>query len=129
MPPALFFPSKRKRYQKIMWLNCLRPSFFKLFLVWSFLETSSFSNLSPLVWNAPSENPNFVGREDILHEVLNLFNKAPLKIAVISGPPGYGKTQTAKRYVYQNFAKYDVVWWFRTNQYLKPQFERFALAI
>lgn len=112
-----------------MWLNCLRPSFFKLFLVWSFLETSSFSNLSPLVWNAPPENPNFVGREDILHEVLNLFNKAPLKIAVINGPPGYGKTQTAKRYIYLNFAKYDAVWWFRANQYLKPQFERFALAI
>ena len=70
-----------------------------------------------------------MGREEILAEISHLFKTASLKTAIISGPQGFGKSQTVKRYVYQNFADYDVVWWFRANQYLKPQFEKFALAM
>jgi tetratricopeptide (TPR) repeat protein len=52
-----------------------------------------------------------------------------MKTAVVIGPQGFGKTQVAKKYVHENFKNYDVVWWFRANQYLKPQFEEFALEV
>lgn len=94
-----------------------------------FFYVSAANDLIPHVWDVPTENPNFVGREDILAEISNLFKSASLKTAVITGPQGFGKSQTAKHFVYQSFSNYDVVWWFRSNQYLKPQFERFALAI
>ncbi|MBX9805726.1 MAG: hypothetical protein K2Y18_08255 [Alphaproteobacteria bacterium] len=112
-----------------MWLGYSKTSFFKILLIFIFWQASTHSKPFPLVWNAPPENPHFVGREDILNDILNLFNSAPLKTAVIGGAQGFGKSQTAKRFVYQNFANYDVVWWFRANQYMKPQFEKFALAM
>ena len=111
-----------------MW-SSYSTSFFKTLVTFIFLQVSAVSNPNPLVWNVPTENPYFVGREDILTEISNIFKTASAKIAVIAGHQGLGKSQTAKRFVYQNFANYDVVWWFRANQYLKPQFEKFALII
>jgi len=92
-------------------------------------QLNTLSAPFPKAWNVPPENPNFVGRVDVLTEISNLLNTSSSKIVVISGPQGFGKTQIAKRFVYQNFANYDVVWWFRVNQYLKSQFEEFALVI
>lgn len=83
----------------------------------------------PQAWNVPTENPHFVGREEMLQEIAELFEREPLKTVVITGPQGFGKSQVAKQFIYQNFPQYDVVWWFRANQYLKPQFERFAAAV
>jgi len=92
-------------------------------------QLNTLSTPFPKAWNVPPENPNFVGRVDVLTEISNLLNTSSSKIVVISGPQGFGKTQIAKRFVYKNFANYDVVWWFRVNQYLKSQFEEFALVI
>ncbi len=87
------------------------------------------STILPAVWNVPNENPHFVGREEILALVDQACKASPHKTAVLTGPQGFGKTQIAKRFVYKNFAQYDVVWWFWANQYLKPQFARFAQAV
>lgn len=83
----------------------------------------------PQVWNVPTENRNFVGRENLLDSIEKFFKSGNSKIAVVSGYSGFGKTQIAKRYAYRNYSNYDVVWWFKGNQYLEPQFENFALAL
>ena len=91
--------------------------------------TTSWAAKPPQVWNIPAENPNFIGREEALDNIYNIFKTSDTKTAVISGSQGFGKTQIAKRYAYNNFSEYDVVWWFKANRYLKPQFEQFALMI
>ncbi len=64
-----------------------------------------------------------------MDHISHTFKNASLKTAVISGHQGFGKSQIAKRYAHQRFKEYDVVWWFRANQYLTPQFEKFALEV
>ncbi len=91
-----------------------------------FMLIDSMAQAYPLVWHAPTENPHFMGRKDVLDEIASLFKSANVKTAVVTGSQGFGKTQIAKKYVHQNFDNYDVVWWFHANQYMKPQFERFA---
>lgn len=83
----------------------------------------------PKVWNVPRDNPNFVGRKDLLKNIFRGFQDQTGNTVIISGPQGFGKTQTAKHYAHQHYKEYDVVWWFRANQYIKRQFETFALEI
>ena len=114
-----------------MWFNC-SPNIFKTFLVfflWATIQVGGCLASSPKVWNVPSDNPNFVGREDLLKNVFAGFHNKPTNTVVISGSQGFGKSQTAKHYAHQHFEEYDVVWWFRANQYIIPQFEKFALQI
>lgn len=83
----------------------------------------------PTIWNVPAENPNFIGRKVLLATINGSFKTAPFNIVVIAGPSGFGKTQIAKHYAHQNYDQYDIVWWFKGNQYIEPQFENFALAL
>lgn len=94
-----------------------------------FMQEYSMAQTYPLVWHAPLENPNFMGRKDVLDEISSIFRESSIKTAVVTGPQGFGKTQVAKKYVHQNFKDYNIVWWFRANQYMKPQFEKFALEV
>jgi hypothetical protein len=114
-----------------MWFNCFRKPLKLSVLFFSLLlgHPGGVSAPCPQVWYVPDDNPNFVGREEILSEISHIFHKMPLKTAVISGHQGFGKSQTAKHYAHQKFGNYDVVWWFRANQYLKPQFEKFSQAM
>ncbi len=93
------------------------------------LPLRSLADQIPSVWNVPAENYNFVGREEALQTITELFKNAPLKTAVLSGPSGFGKSQIAKRYIYKNYPHYDIVWWFSENQYLELQFEEFSLEL
>jgi len=114
-----------------MWLNYshswLKVLSFFCILLW--LQPVANPASFPQVWNMPMDNPYFVGRGEILGEISRIFKKTSLRTAVISGHQGFGKSQVAKRYAHQHFEEYDVVWWFRANQYIKPQFERFALEL
>lgn len=83
----------------------------------------------PTIWNVPAENPNFVGREAFLTAIQNSFKTAPFKITVLAGSSGFGKSQIAKKYAHLNYSNYDIVWWFKGNQYIVPQFENFASAL
>lgn len=114
-----------------MWFNYFRNGLKLFVLLCAFLWILpwGFTAPFPQIWQVPIDNPNFVGREGILNDISTIFKESPLKIAVISGHQGFGKSQTAKHYAHQNYKNYDVVWWFRANQYLKPQFEKFALEI
>lgn len=100
-----------------------------LFICFIFPFSSSWGNNCPKLWNVPEKNPHFIGREEIFKKINIIFKTSDVKTAIISGSQGFGKTQTAKQYIYNNFAKYDVVWWFRANQPLQQQFEQFALMI
>lgn len=80
----------------------------------------------PLIWNVPGKNPNFIGREDKLKKIEEVFKKDGFKTAVLAGPSGFGKSQIAKHYVYVTSNNYDIVWWFKGNQYLTQQFEHFS---
>jgi len=47
----------------------------------------------PIIWNVPSENPNFVGRKVLLAAIGGSFKTTPfINIVVIAGPSGFGKT-------------------------------------
>lgn len=111
-----------------MWYNYL-SKIFKIALFFVLFYHSCLSDSLPHVLNIPSENPNFIGREDQIAELSRLLNDTPPKIVVISGAQGFGKTQLAKKFAYQNLKNYDVVWWFRSNQFMKPQFEQFSFAM
>lgn len=115
-----------------MWFNC-SPNIFKTFLVfilWTIVQVGGECLASsPKVWNVPRDNPNFVGREDLLKSIFSGFHDEPTHTVVLSGAQGFGKSQTAKHYAHQHFGEYDIVWWFRANQYINSQFEKFALEI
>jgi len=83
----------------------------------------------PTIWNVPAENPNFVGRQTFLNTIGNSFKTTPFKVTVLAGPSGFGKSQIAKKYAHLNYSNYDIVWWFKGNQYIAPQFENFASAL
>jgi len=114
-----------------MWFRCFPEVFrtFLVFLLWAMILIEAFSASLPKVWNVPLDNPNFVGREDLLKSIFAGLHHEPGNTVVINGPQGFGKSQTAKHYAHQNFEKYDVVWWFQADQYMQPQFEKFALEI
>lgn len=96
-----------------------------IFFTIMFLITGG-CHAEPAIWNVPQENHHFVGRDDIFEKIKTRLKSPNQELVVIKGPQGFGKTQIAKRFVYKYFKKYDVVWWFRANQYLQPQFEKFV---
>lgn len=93
------------------------------------IQIAAYSASLPMVWNVPRDNPNFVGRKELLNNIFTNLQNDPMHTVVLSGPQGFGKSQSAKHYAHQHFEEYDVVWWFRANQYLNQQFEKFALEI
>ena len=100
-----------------------------LILLWGYSSSQGESSSVPAIWNVPPENVNFVGREDILNSINNIFNSTSSKTAVLTGASGFGKSQIAKKYIYNNYSNYDVIWWFKGNQYMIPQFEIFSQAV
>ena len=107
--------------------SSLNKLFIPLFLFFS--PVSGITTPLPPIWQVPHENPSFIGREILLQKIHEKLQTSPDKIVVIYGPSGFGKSQVAKKYVYQHYLAYDVVWWFRGNSYLEPQFKNFALAL
>ena len=64
--------------------------------------------------NLPKRNPHFIGRSDILKELLQGFLESDTVTLTqtISGLGGVGKSQTALEYAYRNLSKYScAVWW------------------
>lgn len=104
--------------------NFVRNKLLISFIITFFI--SEICHAEPAIWNVPQENHHFVGRDTIFEKIKAKLKSPNQEIVVIKGPQGFGKTQIAKRFVYKNFKKYDVVWWFRANQYLQPQFEKFV---
>ena len=77
------------------------------------------------IWNLSEENAFFIGREEHLAKLGSFFKKNH-KIAAITGGPGFGKTQTAKKFVQNSRHVYDVIWWMDAQQNIPSQFEKMA---
>ena len=97
----------------IGYIRILICSFSLLFL------TSSLLARVPIIWHSPKINEFFVGREDILSQIVKLFKTR--YVVAITGMPGIGKTQVAKEYVHRFHAQYDIIWWFDVRVDIYPQ--------
>jgi hypothetical protein len=73
----------------------------------------------PRVWNVPSRNAAFTGRDailDRLHDELAGDGMAVVMTQAIYGLGGIGKTQVALEYAHRFKADYDLVWWIPAEQ-------------
>ncbi|MEV5970900.1 FxSxx-COOH system tetratricopeptide repeat protein [Streptomyces sp. NPDC051921] len=77
-------------------------------------------NAVPSVWgNVPPNNPNFVGREELLAQVreqLLTGDTSAVLPHTLHGMGGVGKSQIAIEYVYRYASDYDIVWWIPSEQ-------------
>eukprot|EP00111_Clytia_hemisphaerica_P004273 TCONS_00012206-protein len=68
--------------------------------------------LSPtFIYQLPIENPNFVGRENELNKIHQSLVTGNKLATVISGIPGLGKSELARRYVTDYAARYNNILW------------------
>ncbi|HIH87224.1 MAG TPA: TIR domain-containing protein, partial [Methanosarcinales archaeon] len=84
----------------------------------SMAEKPRFPGALPPTWNVPhTRNPNFTGREEHLAKLKTALDsgKPAALTQAIHGLGGVGKTQLALEYAYRNAAKYDIVWWVRSE--------------
>ncbi|GAA4459999.1 FxSxx-COOH system tetratricopeptide repeat protein [Phytohabitans houttuyneae] len=68
----------------------------------------------PEIWNLPSTNLTFSGREELLRELrerLTQGSKVSVLPFALHGMGGVGKTQLALEYARRHADSYDVVWW------------------
>lgn len=66
-----------------------------------------WSDPSTRVWNLSNPNSFFVGREEKLNHMSSFFTKGG-HILAITGGPGFGKTQIAKKYAQQFQKEYKI---------------------
>lgn len=77
-----------------------------------------FHGAPPPIWNLPApRNPNFTGREAYLSALeTQLQSGRPAALTqAIKGLGGVGKTQIALEYAYRHAARYQAVWWIRSE--------------
>jgi hypothetical protein len=88
----------------------------------------SLSGAVPRVWNVPTRNAAFTGRDTVLkqlHGELAGDGRAVVVAHALYGLGGVGKTQITLEYAHRFMADYDLVWWIPAEQ---PQEISLALA-
>lgn len=108
--------------QKLIFLICVWITYFTLSL-------ACLAHKGPKVCNLSDENFFFVGRESQLQEIHDFFEKGDRRVLALTGGPGFGKSQIAKKYAQQFHTHYDLIWWFDVDQDIPSQFERLAIAL
>lgn len=113
-----------------MWLSYLESQMrnkFYIIWIWIFLWPNAAFGDYPKLWNVPLQNENFVGRAQELEQIRTAFKKSKgFQYMAITGLAGMGKTQLAKQFCHQNYASYNIVWWFDGSKNLSDQFKNFA---
>lgn len=114
-----------------MKISCLQKLIFLIFvrIVCSLFSVSCLAEPQPAAWNLFHENLFFVGREDQLQTIHSFFKRDDRRILALTGGPGFGKTQIAKKYAQKFADDYELIWWFDTQQNLPNQFEKLAIAL
>jgi len=85
----------------------------------------------PPVWNVPTRNATFTGRNDVLEKLREQLvgsNTAVVLPLALYGYGGVGKTQVALEYAHRYMADYDIVWWVPSEQpeLVSPAFAELA---
>ena len=73
----------------------------------------------PPVWNVPTRNAAFTGRNDVLEGLRSRLvgtSRAVVLPLALYGLGGVGKTQVGLEYAHRYMADYDVVWWVPSEQ-------------
>ncbi len=86
-----------------------------------------FPNDPPAVWNTPSRNARFTGRDPVLEEIHRQLEEGGREGArcALRGISGVGKSQIALEYAHRFAYNYDVVWWVNSG-YRATAREQFA---
>ncbi len=98
-------------------------------IVFFFLFPLSCFPIQPQVCNLSQTNFFFIGREEQLKMIDLFFKKGDKIVLTLTGGPGFGKTQIAKKYAHTFHHNYDFIWWIDTQQDIPNQFEKLALAL
>ncbi len=98
------FPAKRKK-------AALKPAFPSTAVVGHPVEPREQD--LPFVWDVPSRNLNFSGREDELAALERALKSGDHKALVqaVYALGGIGKTELAREYAYRHAGEYGIVWW------------------
>jgi hypothetical protein len=86
----------------------------------------------PSVWNVPSRNVDFTGRDgllDRLHRELAGDGKAVVLARALYGLGGVGKTSVALEYAHRFAAEYGLIWWIPAEQPQEISLTLAALAV
>ncbi len=73
-----------------------------------------FPGTAPIIWNVPTRNAAFTGRNAILERLRDQLlggGQAVVLARALYGLGGVGKTQVALEYAHRFMADYDLVWW------------------
>ncbi|MGL5720041.1 MAG: NB-ARC domain-containing protein [Alphaproteobacteria bacterium] len=89
-----------------------------ILIIWTFaLEVYAV----PAIGNFPPSNSHFVGRKSLLQSLEKTFHTNP--IVALTGGPGFGKTQLAKKFAYLQRTNYHLMGWFHVDHTLFSQFQ------
>lgn len=114
-----------------MKISSVQKLIFLLFawVAFSLISIGCLANPQPKVWNLSDENLLFVGRKEHLEAIHDFFKRDDRRVLALTGGPGFGKTQIAKKYAQTFVDDYDLIWWFDSQQDLLSQFEKLAVAL
>ncbi|MER5466929.1 FxSxx-COOH system tetratricopeptide repeat protein [Streptomyces sp. NPDC002668] len=84
----------------------------------------------PRVWNIPTRNAGFTGRDELLVRVrTRLAGTRAVAVLALNGWGGVGKTQLGIEYAYRFSGEYELAWWVRAEDVALIPEQLAALAV